>query len=93
MRHDYAARHCLAYAVDGEYLNDIDPTFPIERRGTDPDRLNRYLRELGIDPAADDRIDNAIPAALAIASRITGVVITPEHLRRPILGAAIPGAY
>ncbi|GAA4967467.1 hypothetical protein HD597_003796 [Nonomuraea thailandensis] len=93
MRHDYAARHRLAYAVDGEYLTDINPTFPIERRGTDPDRLNRYLRELGIDPAADDRIDNAIPAALAIASRITGVLITPEHLRRPILGAAIPGAY
>lgn len=93
MRHDYAARHRLAYAVDGEYLTDIDPTFPIERRGTDPDRLNRYLRELGIDPAAEDRIDNAIPAALAIASRITGIVVTPEHLRRPILGAAIPGAY
>ncbi|MEO3887773.1 DUF6461 domain-containing protein [Nonomuraea sp. B5E05] len=93
MRHDYAARHRLAYAVDGKYLTDINPAFPIERRGADPDRLNCYLRELGIDSAADDRIDNAIPAALAIASRIAGVVITPEHLRRPILGAAIPGAH
>ncbi|MFG2072387.1 DUF6461 domain-containing protein [Nonomuraea maritima] len=93
MRHDYAARHRLAYAENGEYLTDINPAFPIEREGADPDRLNRYLRELGIDPAADDRIDNAIPAALAIAGRITGVVITPEVLRRPVLGAAMPGAY
>lgn len=93
MRHDYAARHRLAHAVDGQYLTDINPAFPIERHGADPDRLNRHLRELGIDPAADDHIDNPIPAALAIASRITGVAITPQHLRRPALGAAIPGAY
>ncbi|MFI9842811.1 histone-like nucleoid-structuring protein Lsr2 [Nonomuraea sp. NPDC051941] len=93
MRHDYAARHRLAYAVDGAYLTDIDPTVPRRRHGADPDRLNRHLRELGIDPAADDHIENAIPAALAIASRITNVMITPQHLRRPALGAAIPGAY
>ncbi|WP_407654775.1 DUF6461 domain-containing protein [Actinomadura luzonensis] len=79
--------------MDGEYLSDINPTFPHRRQGAEPDRLNRHLRELGIDPAADDHIENAIPAALAIASRITNVVLTPEHLRRPILGAAIPGAY
>ncbi|WP_418115088.1 DUF6461 domain-containing protein [[Actinomadura] parvosata] len=71
----------------------MNPTSPIERRGADPDRLSRHLRELGIDPAAAERIDNAIPAALAIAGRITRVVITLEHLRRPVLGAAIPGAY
>jgi hypothetical protein len=93
MRHDYAARHRLAYAVDGEYVTDINPTFPSQRYGTDPDRLNRHLRELGIDLDADDHIDNPIPAALAIASRITDVMIKPQHLRRPVLGAAIPGAY
>lgn len=93
MRHDYAARHRLSYAADGEYLTDINPTFPSQRHGTEPDRLNRHLRELGIDPAADDHIDNPIAAALAVASRITGVMITPQHLRRPVLGAAIPGAY
>ncbi|YCK42735.1 DUF6461 domain-containing protein [Actinomadura sp. ATCC 39365] len=65
----------------------------MDRRGADPDRLNRHLRELSIDPAADEHIDNPIPAALAIASRITGALIISEHLRRPVLGAAIPGAY
>ncbi|PZG19237.1 DUF6461 domain-containing protein [Nonomuraea aridisoli] len=91
-RHDYA-QHQVTYAVDGQLITDINPRFPIDRQGTDPDRLNRHLRELGIDPAADDSIDNPIPAALALASRITGVMLTPQHLRRPILGAAIPGAY
>ncbi|MFI6800170.1 DUF6461 domain-containing protein [Streptosporangium canum] len=91
-RHDYAQHH-LTYAVDGQLITDINPRFPINRQGTDPDRLNRHLRELGIDPAAGDHIDNPIPAALTLASRITGVMISPQHLRRPILGAAIPGAY
>ncbi|WP_371781958.1 DUF6461 domain-containing protein [Streptosporangium subroseum] len=91
-RHDYAQHH-VTYAVDGHLITDINPGFPIDRQGTDPDRLNRHLRELGIDPAADDSIDNPIPAALALATRITGVMVTPQHLHRPILGAAIPGAY
>ncbi|RBQ18452.1 hypothetical protein DP939_18225 [Spongiactinospora rosea] len=91
-RHDHA-QHLIAYAVDGELVTGINPRFPIDRQGADPDRLNRHLRELGIDPAADDHIDNPIPAALALAGRITGVMIGPHHLRRPILGAAIPGTY
>ncbi|MFI7420377.1 DUF6461 domain-containing protein [Nonomuraea sp. NPDC049684] len=76
--------------VSGQARCRHQPRFPIDRHGPDPDRLNRHLRELGIDPIADDHIDNPIPAALAIAGRLTGVLITPEHLRGPILGAAIP---
>ncbi len=90
-RHDYAQHH-VAYAVDGRLITDINPGFPVDRWGANPDRLNRHLRELGIDPAAEDSIDNPIPAGLALASRITGVTISPQHLRRPVLGAAIPGA-
>ncbi|GGT01678.1 hypothetical protein GCM10010156_69520 [Planobispora rosea] len=90
-RHDYA-RHLVSYAVDGRLITTVNPGFPIDRRGADPDRLNRHLRELGIDPAADDHIDNPVPAALALAARVTGVTIGPHHLRRPVLGAAIPGA-
>ncbi|ACZ89104.1 DUF6461 domain-containing protein [Streptosporangium roseum] len=91
-RHDYAQHH-VAYAVDGRLITGINPRFPIDRQGADPDRLNRHLHELGIDPAAGDSVDNSIPAALTLATRITGVMITPQHLHRPILGAAIPGAY
>ncbi|MFI7536417.1 DUF6461 domain-containing protein [Streptosporangium sp. NPDC049376] len=87
-RHDYA-RHHVAYAVDGRLITDINPGFPIDRWGTDPDRLNHHLRELGIDPTAEDSVDNPIPAALALAGRITGVTINPHHLHRPILGATL----
>ncbi|WP_084965825.1 DUF6461 domain-containing protein [Thermoactinospora rubra] len=88
-RHDYAQHH-FTYAVDGRLITDINPGFPIDRQGEDPDRLNRHLRELGIDPAARDSIDNPIPAGLALASRITGVTISPQHLRRPTLGPPYP---
>jgi hypothetical protein len=91
-RHDYA-QHQVTYAVDGRLITVINPGFPMDRHGVDPDRLDRHLRELGIDPAAGDSIDNPIPAALALAGRITGILVSPQHLRRPILGAAIPGAY
>ncbi|MEU8377795.1 histone-like nucleoid-structuring protein Lsr2 [Streptosporangium sp. NPDC048865] len=90
-RHDYA-RDLVAYAVDGRLVTSLDPGFPVDRYGADPDRLNRHLRELGIDPAADDSIDNPVPAALALAGRVTGVMVGPRHLRRPVLGAAVPDA-
>ncbi|MBD3142994.1 DUF6461 domain-containing protein [Microbispora bryophytorum] len=89
MRHDYAARHDFAYALDGELVTGFDPSRPGTRWGTAPDRLNRHLRELGIDPATDDWIDNAIQAVLALAGRISGVVVTPAHVERPVLGAAL----
>ncbi|MER5650780.1 DUF6461 domain-containing protein [Streptosporangium sp. NPDC002524] len=66
---------------------DVNPRFPLDRQGADPDRLNRHLRELGIDPAIEDSIDNPVPATLALATRVTGVMITPQHLHRPVLGA------
>ncbi|WP_062432777.1 DUF6461 domain-containing protein [Herbidospora daliensis] len=88
LRHDYA-HHRLSYAVDGHVVTALDPGYPVRRSGTDPGRLDRHLRELGVDPAADDSLDNAHPMALALASRVTGVVITPADLRRPVLGAAI----
>lgn len=59
MRHDYAPGQDFAYALDGELLTGFDPSRPGTRWGTAPDRLNRHLRELGIDPASDDWIDNA----------------------------------
>lgn len=90
MRHDYAARHDFAYALDGELVTGFDPSWPGNRWGTAPDRLNRHLGELGIDPASDDWIDNAIQAVLALAGRISGVMVAPAHAERPVLGAAIP---
>ena len=85
-RHDYAQHH-VTYAVDGQLITDINPGFPIDRQGADPDRLNRHFRELGIDPAADDSIDNPIMAALALATRYHrrhdhSATPSPPHPRR-----------
>ncbi|WP_061293766.1 DUF6461 domain-containing protein [Herbidospora cretacea] len=87
-RHDYAHDQ-FSYAVDGRLVTSFDPAFPHQRQGTDPDRLNRHLRDLGIDPSAGDQIENALPAALALASRISGVVLHPARLREPLPGGRI----
>lgn len=87
-RHDYG-HHRLAYAADGQVVTSFDPSFPSARYGTDPDRLNGHLRDLGIDPAAADQIENHIPAAVALASRISGVVLTPAHLEGPLPGGRV----
>ena len=72
----------VAYAVDGRLITDVNPGFPMDRQGVDPDRLNRHFRGLGIDPAAATSIDNPIPAALALASRSPGHD-DPQHLTAP----------
>ncbi|MEU6742783.1 DUF6461 domain-containing protein [Streptosporangium sandarakinum] len=87
-RHDYA-HHRFAYAADGQVLTSFNPQFPGTREGADPGHLDGHLRELGIDPAADDQIDNHLPAALALVSRISGVMLTPAHLEGPLLGGRI----
>ncbi|GAA3135580.1 DUF6461 domain-containing protein [Streptosporangium carneum] len=87
-RQDYA-RHRFAYAADGQVLTSFNPEFPGNREGVDPGHLDGHLRALGIDPAADDQIDNHLPAALALASRISGVMLTPAHLEGPLLGGRI----
>jgi hypothetical protein len=87
-RQDYA-HHRFAYAADGQVLTSFNPEFPGIREGTDPGHLDGHLRELGIDPAADDQIDNHLPAALALVSRISGVMLAPAHLEGPLLGGRI----
>ncbi len=90
LRHDYADDQ-VSYAVDGRLVTALHPRHPVDRHGADPDGLNRHLRELGVDPAAHDSLDNPHQMALALASRVTGVVITLADLRRPVLGAELRG--
>ncbi|MEV6984666.1 DUF6461 domain-containing protein [Sphaerisporangium sp. NPDC051017] len=87
-RHDYAHNR-LVYAADGQVLTCFDPAFPSRREGAAPGHLDGHLRELGIDPTAGDQIDNYMPAALALASRISGVTLTLAHLQKPLLGGRI----
>ncbi|MEV6771779.1 DUF6461 domain-containing protein [Nocardia sp. NPDC051030] len=59
-RHDYAV-HSLAYAIDGKIVTGHRLWYPHIRWGCDPDRLNDYMRELGmeLDMTDDDYIYDA----------------------------------
>ncbi|MEV0251894.1 DUF6461 domain-containing protein [Nocardia sp. NPDC050712] len=59
-RHDYAV-HSLEYAVDGTIVTGHRLWYPHIRWGCDPDRLNDYMRELGmeLDMTDDDYIYDA----------------------------------
>ncbi|MFB9621766.1 DUF6461 domain-containing protein [Nonomuraea helvata] len=95
-RHDYAAEHSFEYAIDGTIVTGYRLGHPYERYGSDPDRLNAFMRELGmgLDEPEDDAAweaaweDNhraAVPRAFALAAKVTGVPFTPDMLDRPML--------
>ncbi|MGW4642772.1 DUF6461 domain-containing protein [Sphaerisporangium sp. NPDC004334] len=95
-RHDYAAEHSFEYAIDGTVVTGYRLRHPYERYGSDPDRLNRSMLELGMgldkpedeaawDTAWKDNYDTAVPRGFALAAKVTGVPFTPEILDRPML--------
>ncbi|WP_162641563.1 DUF6461 domain-containing protein [Streptosporangium sp. 'caverna'] len=90
-RHDYAHDR-FSYAVDGQVITGFDPTFPQERWGTDPDRVTLDMADLGLDPDhtfEDEFIKDDIAASLALASRISGFLVSEADFTWPMLGARI----
>ncbi|MER7500394.1 DUF6461 domain-containing protein [Nonomuraea pusilla] len=101
-RHDYAADHSFAYAIDGKLVTGYRLRHPHERYGSDPDRLNGFMRELGMgldkpeDEAAWDAVwevnyGTAVPRSFALAAKVNGVRFGPEMLDRPMLVGPIVG--
>ncbi|WP_460352795.1 DUF6461 domain-containing protein [Actinoallomurus acanthiterrae] len=95
-RHDYAAEHSFEYAIDGTIVTGYRLRHPYERYGSDPDRLNGFMLELGMgldependaarDAAWEDNYDTAVPRGFALAAKVTGVPFTPDMLGRPML--------
>ncbi|MEV0150297.1 MULTISPECIES: DUF6461 domain-containing protein [unclassified Nonomuraea] len=95
-RHDYAAEHSFEYAIDGTIVTGYRLRHPYERYGSDPDRLNGFMRELGMgldEPegeaawhtAWDANCGTAVPRGFALAAKVTGVPFTPGMLGRPLL--------
>ncbi|NUO96885.1 MAG: hypothetical protein HOW71_35235 [Nonomuraea sp.] len=92
MRHDYAASHDFQYATDGRIRTAFRPQRPQERWGSHPDALNEDMRDLGLEPEPADEfqyLSGSVPAALALASRISGVLFTPALLDGSLLGGVI----
>ncbi|MEV1205873.1 DUF6461 domain-containing protein [Microbispora rosea] len=91
-RHDYA-EHGFLYAVDGEIVTAFTPHAPVNRWGSDPDRLKEPMRRVGLPltgkAAWDTRWDDALPKAFALAAMITGVTLTPNSFDGPLLVASI----
>ncbi|MGN9843970.1 DUF6461 domain-containing protein [Nonomuraea sp. H19] len=80
------------------FFRGLDPTEVVRRfsrgedPGSDPDRLNAFMLELGMgldkpeDAAAwEDNYDTAVPRGFALAAKVTGVPFTPDMLGRPML--------
>ncbi|RKT87524.1 hypothetical protein SAMN05421805_11310 [Saccharopolyspora antimicrobica] len=87
LRHDYANPH-LDYAVDGELVTGLDPTFPDMRYGTEPTRLDPLLREAGFDLSeSENGQDRAFSRSLRVIQLITGVSPTYEQLTGPLISA------
>ncbi|WP_049571795.1 DUF6461 domain-containing protein [Nonomuraea sp. SBT364] len=95
-RHDYAAEHSFEYAIDGTVVMGYRLRHPYDRHGSDPDRLNGFMRELGMaleEPADDaewddvweENYDTAVPRGFALAAKVTGVPFTADLLDRPML--------
>ncbi|MBG0825753.1 hypothetical protein HS048_34275 [Planomonospora sp. ID91781] len=94
MRHDYAASHRFQHAADGRIRTAFRPQWPQERWGSHPDTLNDDMRALGLEPEPDKELGSlpgpvSVSAALALASRISGVLFTPAMLDGPLLGGII----
>ncbi len=97
-RHAYA-EDSFAYAIDGTLVTGYKPLeCPHIRYGSEPDRLNGLMRELGMtldirDDAhdwddGDDGYDDyfaALPRAFALAAKLTQVRFIPEVLDRAML--------
>ncbi|MET9336505.1 DUF6461 domain-containing protein [Nonomuraea sp. NPDC003804] len=87
--HNYAS-DTFAYIVDGTPVVWFDPMLPDARSGSDPDRFVEEMRELGLDPDHDidgPGIDYPIERSFALASRITGLLFSPDILNLRFLGA------
>jgi hypothetical protein len=92
MRHDYAASHRFGHAVNGELRTGFAVQTPQDRYGDDPDGLIADMSELGLDPYPEDDfqyISDGVPRALALASRLSGVLFTADLLDEPLLGGII----
>jgi len=93
-RHDYAAEHGFVYAIDGVTVTGFAPRWPERRYGSEPDRLNGLMNEVGLGPERPEDWEyrmhkNSIAWSFALAAEITGVAFTPEILGNPLLVGSI----
>ncbi|MGP3921184.1 DUF6461 domain-containing protein [Nonomuraea sp. 10N515B] len=78
----------FVYSVDGVVVTEFEPFFPGDRNGSDPDRLLAHMRELDMPPDGEVDTRTSTALAIALATRATGVTLTPTHYAaEPIVGS------
>ncbi|MER5624846.1 DUF6461 domain-containing protein [Streptosporangium sp. NPDC002544] len=91
-RNDYAS-HMFGYAIDGDVITNFMLERLKDREGSDPSRLTASMRAVGLDPdhaLEDDRVDDPIACAFALATRITGIAFADwDPHETDFLGAEI----
>ncbi|GAB1819433.1 DUF6461 domain-containing protein [Herbidospora sp. RD11066] len=89
MRHDYSHGQ-FTHSVDGRSRTYFSICEPGTRWGGTPDALIDLMREVGLDPEADDHLSRteALPKALALAGRLTGVPFH-DQFTEPLMGGQI----
>ncbi|HZE32290.1 MAG TPA: DUF6461 domain-containing protein [Actinoallomurus sp.] len=84
-RHDYAEDFFVS-AIDGTIATSFTPSWPSRRHGSDPDRLNTLMRQVGLEPQQEGMaVENHIAAPFALAAKITGVAFTSSILNELLL--------
>ncbi|SEK73575.1 DUF6461 domain-containing protein [Nonomuraea pusilla] len=89
-RNDYA-EHRFEYAVDGTIITRFLSREPDRRWGSDPDRLNGLMRQVGmvLEPPQDEGMldswsarmaEDSVARAFALAAKMTGVALTLSTL-------------
>lgn len=95
-RHDCAAEHGFEYAIDGTIGTGYRLRPPHERYGSDPERLNGFMLELGTgldrpqhdaawDAAWENNYTTAVPRGFVLAAKIIGVPFRLDMLDRSML--------
>ncbi|KUP96041.1 DUF6461 domain-containing protein [Thermobifida cellulosilytica] len=82
-------RYEFRWVVDGVLRLVFDARLPDQRGGSDPDCLAEDMRALGLTGETGPDESELAPALLALAGRVTGVRLRPEHLSGPLLGAEL----
>ncbi|MGW2559279.1 DUF6461 domain-containing protein [Streptomyces sp. NPDC001514] len=67
--------HWFKYAVDGDIIVDFHTLQPIEPTGLDPQRLDKFMRPLGLIPGQPDPLHSV----LALAENAFGLRVTPAR--------------
>jgi hypothetical protein len=67
--------HLFKYAVDGDIIVDFHTLQPIEPTGLDPQRLDEFMRPLGLIPGPPD----PLYSVLALAENAFGLRVTPAR--------------